>query len=123
MLNKALGLLILFVSTQVQASDLVCEAMTLKDKKVKICYSEIDKSWVDESCIKNPSCEARKFLSPIPSDKIKAIPAQVKNPCSDRCLNRAGEIQFGVNERGSSTSFCIAKDQSMIDCARLNQVE
>lgn len=97
------------------------ESMTisLKDKKYKICFSESENAWLDESCFKNKGCEARKFLAPIPDDQLIKDKPTTKNPCTDHCIMRGGKIEFGENERGSTTSFCVAKDESMVDCAHL----
>jgi putative hemolysin len=121
MFGKLIGLMIFMTISTVFGADSKCEEaqiISISDRKVRICFVENEKVWLDETCIRNPSCGARQFLRPMAVEKVSPGPAD-KNPCSDKCHSRGGEIQFGVNERGSSTSFCIAKDKSMVDCSRL----
>lgn len=126
MLSRVIILLSIALMNPAYGESNKCESqqsILVKDKKVTICYFEDEKTWMDDSCLKNKNCGARDFLKPHASDKEKSMDSIVKNPCSDLCHNRGGEIQLGTNERGSSTSFCIAKDRSMIDCARLTSIK
>ena len=114
---------ILFLAFMILGSDAsLIHAATVAKKNIYlfkdsyIVHEVRPKVWASENCLKD--CQALKAL-----DRVNQSPKQEnfkmggRNPGAWRCAHLSGGmVAILADDKGNQDSYCIFKDQSMVDC-------
>ena len=72
--------------------------------------------WASENCIRD--CQALKAVDRVNQSRDRKEPnLGGRNPRAWRCSNLAGGVvAILADDKGNQNSYCVFKDQSMVDC-------